>query len=74
MGKVCNMHGRGERGEFYAVLVENPEERRTLARPRYTLKDDIKINFKVIGWNGVDLIRLDQNMDFVNLVINFRVS
>jgi hypothetical protein len=37
----------------YTILVEKPEGKRPLGRPRHRWVDDIKMDFRVIGWDGV---------------------
>jgi hypothetical protein len=57
--------------------VGKPERTRPLGRPRRRWADNIKIDFREIGWDGMDWIDLVQNMDqwraFVNTVMNLRV-
>jgi hypothetical protein len=36
------------------LLVENPEGKRPLGRPRRSWEDNIKIDLLEIGWGGVD--------------------
>jgi hypothetical protein len=68
---------RDRRGA-YRVLVRKPEGRRPLGRPRLRWKDNIKINLQEVGWWGMDLIDLAQDMDrwraVVNAVVNLRVA
>jgi hypothetical protein len=40
--------------------VGNPEEKRTLGRSRRRWEDNIKMDFREIGWDGVDWIDLAQ--------------
>jgi len=35
-----------------------PEEKRALGRPRHIWKDNIKMDLKEIGWEGVNSIQL----------------
>jgi hypothetical protein len=68
----------GEKGNAYRNLVRMPEEKRPLGRPRRRWVDNIKMDLREIGWDGIDWIDLAQNRDqwgaVVNTVINFRVS
>jgi hypothetical protein len=61
----------------YRILVGKPEGKRPLGRPRRRWVDNIKINFREIGWNGTDWIELAQDRDqwraLVNMVMNLRV-
>jgi hypothetical protein len=56
--------------------VGKPEGRRPLERPRRRWEDNIKMNFREVGW-GMDWINLAQDWDrlraVVNAVMNFRV-
>jgi hypothetical protein len=42
------------KGNAYAILMGKPEGRRKLGRPRCTREDDIKMNPREIGWDGMD--------------------
>jgi hypothetical protein len=57
--------------------VGNPEGKRPLGRPRLRWVNNIKINFRETGWDGVDWIDLAQERDqwrsLVNTVMNLRV-
>jgi hypothetical protein len=54
-GHVARMgEGRG----VYRVLVGRPERKRPLGRPRLSWEDNIKLNFREIGTNGANWIRL----------------
>jgi hypothetical protein len=48
MGGECSTHGES-RGA-YRVLVEKPEGRRPLGRPRRRWEDDIKTYLREVGW------------------------
>jgi hypothetical protein len=54
-----------------------PEGKRPLGRPRRRWVDHIKMNVRVIGWNGRDWIDLAEDGDnlraLVNAVMNLRV-
>jgi hypothetical protein len=41
MGRVCSTNG--EKGSAYRILVEKPEGKRPLGRPRCNWADNIKI-------------------------------
>jgi hypothetical protein len=64
-------------GETRNALVIKPEGKRPLGRPRRRWVDNIKMDVREIGWDGVDWIELaqdrDQWRDFVNMVMNLRV-
>jgi hypothetical protein len=59
------------------ILVGKPEGRRPLGRPRRRWVDNIKMDLREIGWDGMDWIDLAQNRDqwkaLVNTVMNLRV-
>jgi hypothetical protein len=42
-------------------LVENPEGKRPLGRPKRTWVDNIKMDLREIGWDGMDWIDLAQD-------------
>jgi hypothetical protein len=45
------------------LLVEKPEGKRPLGRPRCRLVDNTKTDLGEIGWGGVDWIGLAQDRD-----------
>jgi hypothetical protein len=59
-------------------LVGKPEGRRPLEKPRCRWVDNIKIDLRVIRWDGTDWVDLAQDRDqcraLVNTVMNLRVS
>jgi hypothetical protein len=61
----------------YRILVGKPEGRRPLGRPRRRCVDNIKIDLRETGWDGVDWINLAQDRDqwraLVKTVMNIRV-
>ena len=46
-------HMGGSRG-IYRVLVQKPEGRRPLGRPRYRWEDNIKVYLQEVGCGGMD--------------------
>jgi hypothetical protein len=48
----------GEKRAAYRILLENPEGKRPLGRPRHRWEGNIKIDLREIGWSGVDWIDL----------------
>jgi hypothetical protein len=42
----------------YNILVAKPEGKRPLRRPRHRWEDNIKMDFREIGWGGVDWMHL----------------
>jgi hypothetical protein len=67
----------GENRNAYRILVGMPEGKRPLGRPRRRWVDNIKMNLREIGWDGVDWIDMAQDRDqwraLVNTVLNLRV-
>jgi hypothetical protein len=59
-GHVARM---GEKRNAYKILVGKPEGKRPLRRPRRRWVDNIKMDLKEIGWNGMDCIDLAQDKD-----------
>jgi hypothetical protein len=69
------MHGEW-RG-VYRVLVVRPKGKRPLGRPRHRWEDNIKMDLREIGVNGVNWIQLAQDrvqwQDFMNMVMYLQV-
>jgi hypothetical protein len=67
----------GERRNAYRTLVRKPEGRRPLGRPRRRWVDNIKMDLREIGWDGVDWIDLTRDRGqwraLVNTVMSLRV-
>jgi hypothetical protein len=68
MIKSRRMRWRGPVGgvvrrNAYRLLEEKPEGKRPLGRPRRIWVDDIKMDFRGIGWGGMDWIDLAQDSD-----------
>jgi hypothetical protein len=67
----------GEGKSVYRVLVGRPEGKRPLGRPRCRWEDNIKLDLRDTGTDGVNWIRLDQDRvqwrAFVNTVMSLRV-
>jgi hypothetical protein len=61
----------------YSVLVGKPEGKRLLGRPRRGWADGIKVDYREMGWGGVEWIHLAQDRDrwraVVNAVMNLSV-
>jgi hypothetical protein len=51
----------GEERKVYKVLVEKQEGKRPLRRPISRWEDGIRMDLRVIGWQGVDWIQLAQD-------------
>jgi hypothetical protein len=67
----------GEKRNAYRILVGKPEGRRSLGRPRRRWVDNITMDLREIGWDGVDWVDLLQERNqwraLVNTVMNIRV-
>jgi hypothetical protein len=67
----------GEKRNAYKLLVGKPEGRTPLGRPRHRWEDNIKMDLREIGRDGVDWIGLAQDRDkgraLVNVVMNAQV-
>jgi hypothetical protein len=67
----------GERRGTYRALVGKPEGRRPFGRPRRSWEDNIKMDLREVGWEGMEWIEVAQDRDrwraLVNAVMNLRV-
>jgi hypothetical protein len=74
VGRACGTNGKRR---AYRIFVGKPERKRPLGRTRRRWVDNIKINFREIGWDGMDWIDLAQDRAkwraLVNTVMNLRV-
>ena len=73
-GHVARM---GESRGVYRVLVEKPEGKRPLGRPRLRWEDNIKMSLQQVGCGSMDRIDVAQDRNrwraLVNVVMNLRV-
>jgi hypothetical protein len=58
-GRACN--DKGAKRNADRILVGNPEGKKPLGRPRRRWVGDIKMDFREIGWGGMDWIFLAQD-------------
>jgi len=76
MGVACSAYG-GEKC-YVEGLVEKPEGKRPLGRPRLGWEDNNKKNVQEVGCGGIDWIELAKHRDrwwaLVNAVMNLQVS
>jgi hypothetical protein len=61
IGRACSTHG-ARRGA-HRVLVEKPEVRRTIRRPRRRWEESIKLDLREVEWWSRDWIDEDQDRD-----------
>jgi hypothetical protein len=73
-GHVAQM---GEKRNAYRILVGKPEGKKLTGRPRRRSVDNIKIDLREIGWDGMEWINLAQDRDWwralMNTAMNLRV-
>jgi hypothetical protein len=48
---------------IYSFLLGKPEGKRPLRRPRHRWEDNIRMDVREIGWEGVDWMHLTQGRD-----------
>jgi hypothetical protein len=53
----------GEKRNAYMILVGKPKGKRPLGRPRGRWMDNINMDLREIGWDGVDWIDVAQDKD-----------
>jgi hypothetical protein len=74
MGGACSTNG--EKRNVTRILVGKPEGKRPQGRPRRRRVDNIKLERREIGWDGVDWIDMAEDRDqwraLVNTVLNVR--
>jgi hypothetical protein len=72
-----HFRNKKRRRGMHKILVGNPEGKRPLGRPRRRWVDNIKMDLREIGWDGMDWIDLAQNRGqwraLVSTVMNLRV-
>jgi hypothetical protein len=75
MDRACSTNG--EKRNACRILVGKPEGKRPLGRQRRRWVENIKIDLREIGWDGMDWIDLAQDTDqwraLLNAVMNLRV-
>jgi hypothetical protein len=67
----------GEKRKAYRLLVEKPEGKRPLGRPRRSWVDNIRMDLEEVGWGDVDWVGLAKDRHrwraHVNSILNLRV-
>jgi hypothetical protein len=61
MGRACSTNGGEE--ECISILVGKPEGKKPLGRPQRKSAYNIKMDFREIGWGGMDRIDVAQDRD-----------
>jgi hypothetical protein len=74
-GHVARM---GEKRNAYRLLMEKPEGKRPLGRPRRRWMDNMRMDLGEMGWGDVDWIVLTKDRNswrvLVNSVLHLRVA
>jgi hypothetical protein len=52
MARACSTNG--EKRNAYRIMLGKPEGRRPLGRPRLRRVDNIKMDLREIGWDGMN--------------------
>jgi hypothetical protein len=77
MGWTEHVARMGEMRNVDNILVEKPEGKRILERPRRIQKNNITMDLREIGWEDTDWIHIARDRDqwraVVNTVMNLRV-
>jgi hypothetical protein len=67
----------GKKRNAYRILVGNPEGKKPLGRPRRRWVDNIRMDLREIGWDGVEWMDVAQDRvqwrGLVNTVMNLLV-
>jgi hypothetical protein len=61
MDRAFSTHG--EKRNICRILVGNPEGKRSLGRPRRKWENNIKVDLRKMGWDGMDWIDLAQDRE-----------
>jgi hypothetical protein len=61
MSRLCSTHGT--KRNSYNILVKRPEGKRPVGRLRRGWVNNIKLDHRGMGWDGMDWIDLAQNRD-----------
>jgi hypothetical protein len=73
MGGACSTHGKEKNA--YNILVGKLEGKRSLGRSRRRWEDNIRIDLREIGWEGIAWMHLAQDNEHGNEIAeNFLTS
>jgi len=72
MGGACSAY-RGRRGA-YRVLVEKPEGKRPLGRPKCKWEDNIKMKPQVLECEGMHWIKVAQDSDSYRAILSVAIN
>jgi hypothetical protein len=61
MSRACSRNG--EKRNAYRILLGKPERKRPLGRPRRKWVNNVRMDLREIGWDGMDWIDLAQDWD-----------
>jgi hypothetical protein len=61
VGRACNTNG--EKFNAYRILMGKTRRKKTLERPKRRWVNNIKMDLKEMGWDGIDWIGLAQDSD-----------
>jgi hypothetical protein len=53
----------GEKRNAYGILMGRPNGKKPLGRPRGRRVENIKMDLREIGWDGIDWVGLAQDRD-----------
>jgi hypothetical protein len=53
----------GQMRNAYNTLIGKPEGKRSLGRPRHRLADNIRMDLREVGWEGMDWMHLVLDRD-----------
>jgi hypothetical protein len=70
-GHIARM---GEKRNTYRLLVEKPEGKRPLGRPRRRWVDNIRLDLGEVGWADVDWIGLAQDGSRLRALVNSELN
>jgi hypothetical protein len=68
MDRACST--KGAKRNVYRILVGKTEGKKPLGRPRRWWVDNIKIDLREIGWDGMDWINVAQDRDQWRALLN----